>query len=157
MLKQRVKWKGQPTRGLRLSPSRGQALTPPSFLRHSQSGFSGALRHLICLSAAISACWRAADRKEREAPEVQLLSCPALIRGHASPGTLDLWPPHVLQHAPFLPPSPSFSPGELFSAAHAHSVISPPNPVSLPPSQQDSRAAVGTALLKFSRPVPFGL
>lgn len=157
LLKQRVKWKGQPTRGPRLSPSLGQALIPPSFLRHSRSGFSGALSHLICLSAEISACWTAADRKEREAPEVHLLSCPALVRGHASPGALDLSPPHLLQHAPFLPPSPSFSPGELFSAAQTHNVISPPNPISLLPSQQDSRAVVCTALLKLSPPVPSGL
>lgn len=157
LLKQRVKRKGQPTRGPRLSPSLGQALTPPSFVRHSRSGFSGALSHLICRSAEISACWTAADRKEREAPEVRLLSCPALIRGHASTGALDLSPPHLLQHAPFLPPSLSFSPGELFSAAHTHNVISPPNPVSRPPSQQDSWAVVCTALLKLSPPVPFGL
>ena len=157
LLKQRVKWKGQPTRGPRLSPSLGQALIPPSFLRHSRSGFSGALSHLICLSAEISACWTAADRKEREAPEVHLLSCPALVRGHASPGALDLSPPHLLQHAPFLPPSPSFSPGEQFSAAQTHNVISPPNPISLLPSQQDSRAVVCTALLKLSPPVPSGL
>ena len=112
---------------------------------------------MICLSAEILACWTAADRKEREAPEVHLLSCPALVRGHASPGALDLSPPHLLQHAPFLPPSPSFSPGELFSAAQTHNAISPPNPISLLPSQQDSRAVFCTALLKLSPPIPSGL
>lgn len=64
--------------GTPLSPSPGQALTSTSLLRHSQSGFSGALSQLISLRAEISACWATADRREGGPGSSTELSCSQL-------------------------------------------------------------------------------